>query len=107
MNSAPIGGRQSASSFVCVTSKCQIIGSSSVQKHDVLVVYLRVMYMMLADYEGSVSLFLRSFKYVFCHLHNFFISQKSHELTREPQTRVSSQYKCYHQSAAPKSANIE
>lgn len=58
MNSARIGGRQSASSFVCVTSECQIIGSSEVQKHDVLVVYLRVTYVSRLRGLGEFTLVL-------------------------------------------------
>lgn len=60
--------------------------------------------MMLADCESSVSLFLHSFKFVV--YQNFFISPKSRTFECESQTKVFSEYKCFHQSAAPTLANI-
>lgn len=52
--------------------------------------------MTLADCESSVSLFLHSFKFIV--YQNFFISLESHTFECE--------YKCFHQSAAPKLASI-
>jgi len=44
--------------------------------------------MTLADCESSVSLFLCSLKFVFCQLHDFVISPKSHALMWIPNQSV-------------------
>lgn len=105
MNSAPIGGRQSASSFVCV---CVCFKMSdyrwlfSSEERCAICVAKGQQCVTLSGCENCLSSLLHSLKSVFCQLHKVFISSKSHVLMYESQASLCSGYKCYHQSAVGK-----